>query len=206
MAGAIIAPTSAVIDSGGPGFGSINQTFNQAGLLAGYVAGVTDFDTYLAGNPMHDFRFSGNEWFSNSGTTSATVTYDFGSAMTFDRLALWNEDASAFGSVDILTSNDLMTFTSLLIGVSGTDNVLNSNYGADVFSFGPRTARYVVFEMSRCPQSGTAFPGCAIGEVAFRSTTGAVPEPATWAMMLTGFAFAGYSMRRRRATVRLATA
>jgi hypothetical protein len=32
---------------------------------------------------------------------------------------------------------------------------------------------------------------------------GAVPEPATWAMMLLGFGAVGYSMRRRKATVQL---
>ncbi|MEQ1549492.1 MAG: PEPxxWA-CTERM sorting domain-containing protein [Chakrabartia sp.] len=31
-------------------------------------------------------------------------------------------------------------------------------------------------------------------------TTGAVPEPATWAMLLIGFGFAGSAMRRRRVT------
>ena len=33
--------------------------------------------------------------------------------------------------------------------------------------------------------------------VLYRSTGGAVPEPATWAMMLLGFAGIGASMRRR---------
>ena len=32
----------------------------------------------------------------------------------------------------------------------------------------------------------------------------AVPEPASWAMMLLGFGAIGYSMRRRRISVRLA--
>jgi hypothetical protein len=33
------------------------------------------------------------------------------------------------------------------------------------------------------------------------ATTSAVPEPATWAMMITGFGLAGAAMRRRRATL-----
>ena len=35
-------------------------------------------------------------------------------------------------------------------------------------------------------------------------STGAVPEPATWAMMLIGFGAAGYAVRRRRAVASLA--
>lgn len=38
-----------------------------------------------------------------------------------------------------------------------------------------------------------------IGGIA--SPTGAVPEPATWAMMLVGFGAAGYSLRRRKRVV-----
>ncbi|MFL6743267.1 MAG: PEPxxWA-CTERM sorting domain-containing protein, partial [Sphingomicrobium sp.] len=36
------------------------------------------------------------------------------------------------------------------------------------------------------------------GELHFRSTVLAVPEPATWAMMLLGFGAVGFSMRRKR--------
>jgi len=38
------------------------------------------------------------------------------------------------------------------------------------------------------------------------ATTSAVPEPATWAMMITGFGMAGAAMRRRRRTAALAYA
>lgn len=38
---------------------------------------------------------------------------------------------------------------------------------------------------------------------AFRNIDGAVPEPATWAMMMLGFAAIGGAMRRRRQTLRV---
>ncbi len=38
----------------------------------------------------------------------------------------------------------------------------------------------------------------------FLAPAAAVPEPATWAMMIGGFAFAGAAMRRRRASVAFA--
>ena len=79
IAGSIIAPTSGVINSGGPGFGTLNETFNQSGLSVGYVAGVTDFNTYIASNPTHTTTFGGFEWFGNSGPGSSSVTYNFGS-------------------------------------------------------------------------------------------------------------------------------
>lgn len=172
--GTIISPVSATIDAGGPGFGSIFDTFSQSGLTAGYTSGVTNFDTYLATVPRHTMIFAGFEWFSNSGTTGAVVTYDLGAAIAIDRLALWNEESSGIGTLDLLSSKDGVTFTPLASGLHPTDNPLTNPidsppYAADVFSFAATSARFVRFVISDSPQPDpAAFPGAAIGEVAFR--------------------------------------
>ena len=194
QAGVIFAPVAATIDAGGPGFGNIADTFNENGLFTPYVPNVTDFNAYIATNPIHTDNFPGDEWFSNSGTTTAQVTYDFGSLRTFDALALWNEESSGIGQLDLFTSVDGVTFNALAT-VFPTDNPL-ANYPADVFTFGTTSARFVRFAMSGCPQPNPgSFPGCAIGEVAFRA---AVPEPASWAMMVGGFAAVGGALRSRK--------
>lgn len=199
----IIAPTSGVVDIGGPGFGTLTETFNQSGLSLGYTSGVTNFDSYIASGPSHVNTFSGFEWFSNSGTTSATVTYNFGSAQTIDRLALWNEESSGIGSLNLLWSLDGVTFASLG-AFNPTDNPLGPNYLADVFSFAAVNAQYVRFEMSNCPQPlPGSFQACAIGEVAFR-TAGIVPEPATWTLLIFGFGAVGGAMRRRKTALSFA--
>lgn len=205
-ASTIIAPIAGVIDSGGPGFGTLTETFNQTGLLTGYTAGVTDFDSYIATNPLHTLAFGGNEWFSNSNTSSATVTYDFGALVSVDRLALWNEESSGIGVLNLLGSTDGVSFTSLGT-FSPFDNPL-ANYPAEVFAFGATSLRYARFEMSECPQLDPGnFAACAIGEVAFRTAgAGAVPEPTTWGMMILGFGAIGSSLRRLRqiASIRFA--
>ncbi len=195
-AGAIFSATSAVINAGGPGDGNIADTFNQNGLLTGYTAGVTDFDTYIAGNPSHSLIFAGNEWFSNLGSTSASVTYNFGSARTFDALALWNEDFAGIGALALSTSSDGVTFAPL-VAVLPPDNANDVDYGADVFAFGPVTAQYIRFDMTNCPQQPAGYDSCAIGEVAFRATTAnGVPEPGI--LMLTSLALFGLVLARRR--------
>jgi hypothetical protein len=124
---AIVRPTSAVINSGGPGFGSIADTHNGNGLSTNFVSGVTDFDAYIAANPTHSFVFSGNEWFSELNTTSATVTYDLGAILSIDRFALWNEEVSGIGQFNLLGSTNGTTFSALLTGISPVD-IPSGNY------------------------------------------------------------------------------
>jgi hypothetical protein len=205
LAGSIFAPVRGVIDSGGPGFGTLAETINKAGLNTGYTSGVTLFDTYMAGNPLHTPTFSGFEWFSNTPGSTATVTYDFGETVSIDRLALWNEEASGIGSLTVLVSTDGSLFTSILAGVNPTNNTSIGlvSYAADIFSFAATSARFVRFEMSDCPQprdSGTPFLACAIAEVAFRAAGDGggneVSEPATLALL--GAGLLGLAAVRRR--------
>ena len=119
----ILSAVSATIQAGGPGDGFIKNTHDQAGLIGTYTSGVTDFDTFLGTNPLHTSTYYGFEWFSTLNQTTAQVTYDLGSAHYIDRLALWNEESSGIGVLDLFYSLDGTNFFALALGLTPQDNV-----------------------------------------------------------------------------------
>lgn len=196
QASPIISPTAATASSTFGALYSINNTINHSGLSINFVSGVTDFDAYLALNPIHTL-IADNEWFSAEGVTSATITYDLGSVRTVDRLALWNEEFSGFGTSRVSTSLDNVGY-SFLMNINPVDSPSQQDYGAQVFGLGALTTRYVRFEISGCPQpNGDPRLLCGIGEVAFSTGAAAVPEPATATLTFLGLGALGMIRRRR---------
>jgi len=195
-AGAILSAESAVINSGGSGFGSINDTFNQNGLNTGYVSGVDDFDAYVAGDPQHNYVFVGNEWFSDEGIGSASVTYNLGFVSAIDSIAWWAEDASGVGMLDIFVSTNGVDFSAVSLGLAPTDNLINFDYGADIFAFAAIDAQFIRFDMSACPQNAGEFDSCAVGEVAFREAD-ATGAPEASSIMLLGLGLFGLGFTRK---------
>jgi hypothetical protein len=195
----VSAKDDAIITSG-PGNGTLLETRNQAGLAANYVDEVTSLHPFTAAT-QHTPTFNGFEWFGNSGTDSAEVSYFVNASSKIrgiDHFVLWNEESSGIGVFNLWYGAFAGDKSDLVLTrVSPTDNPLAS-YGADVWEFNsrPNTGWWTI-EASGCPQPNPgSFAACAVGEVAWGGPK--VPEPATWAMMLAGFGLVGAAVRRRQ--------
>lgn len=200
QAATIISPVSVAVTAGGSGgqFWKVDNIINQNGLQTKYTPGVTDFDTYLAGAPKHDGRLN-IEWFSDDESRSAQLTFDFGKVVTLYKLAIWDENNSTQQSMSISTPDG-----GLIRSFTPAESE-GSRYGAQAFEFRPVTTRYLTLDITGCGQKGhlpqQSVEYCGLGEIIFADGSGigaAVPEPATWAMMILGFGGIGSILRRRR--------
>jgi hypothetical protein len=157
---------------------------------------------------LHDADFD-NMWMTDLGVSAATLTFDLGQTYKLSGADIWNynfgveEFAStldrASKAFKISISLDGLTYTQVLAGelARGTGKAL----AAETFGLGGK-ARYVQIALDGNHQKYPETYGYApIGLSEVRFTGSAVPEPATWAMMITGFGLAGATLRsaRRRA-------
>ena len=114
---------------------------------------------------------SGGSIASSEGLTSFTVTLDYSNAST----------GQLFNSPFVSSINfQLSSLSNLSFPIGTIDGITFSVAGYD--GVGPHSI-----------PAGTNFTFHTTDSV-----TSGVPEPATWAMMLAGFAGIGYSFRRRR--------
>jgi hypothetical protein len=105
--------------------------------------------------------------------------------------------------------NELFTsggaFDALGIAVTTALGAYNFGYDVEDFRGDPAYPYYGIFADGSThisPRTGLPIPNYHIS--VGTASVAAVPEPASWAMMLVGFGRAGTAMRRRRASVSVA--
>lgn len=194
----IIAPVSVTANTGTAGspLWVPRHMIDQSGLSQTYVAGVTEFDDFLAANPVHTYA-PGTPWLSTGNVTTSVLTFDFGRIVSLGAFAIFDDPRTTISSLRFSTPDG---------GRRGAFVVADHDLQpapAQVFQFRPFETRYLTVEIAGCngPSSGSSrWNGCGIGEFVFADgTAGAVPEPATWAMMILGFGGVGALLRRRAA-------
>lgn len=181
------------------------EASNTFPLWGEYNAGNLIDGSGLVGD-LHDANYA-NMWMTDLGVDAASLTFDLGGLYSLSGLTVWNYNFGvehfastldrAAKAFTLQISTDGVTFADALAGqfTRGTGELL----AGETFGLAGE-ARYVRLNLSGNHQQYPQYYGYApvgLSEVRFMGS--AVPEPATWAMMITGFALAGAALRRRRA-------
>jgi len=174
---------------------ALANAINQVGLSPGYASGVTDFDTYVAG-AIHTSA-PGTDWVSASNPANGEVTFDLGSLMTIDQIAVWNfADNNPLFSVTqltVLASVDAAFSSPTNLGTFSLSVPPLATTLAQLLNIGVTNAQFIRFQ--NFVSNGNGVGGLALGEVAFRS---AVPEPASMLLMGSGLLIGARKLRRRK--------
>jgi len=196
---AVFKPTAATASSiASSPYAAVN-TINGTGLT-GDGTDINEAHAAYSGSS------GGNHWTSNSSNPIVQwIDWTFAAPVTMGAAYIWNHQSTT--PLANNTGYDVTLFDLILFDAS--DNVLlfldNRTLAPDN-AFAQRIDFGLTSDVSRvrfdieAVQSSTNFTGLA--EVAFDTesyVTPAIPEPASWLMLIAGFGMTGAAMRRRAA-------
>jgi hypothetical protein len=195
---------------------------------ANVIGSAGDYGGFPADNILDQQTGAVNDVFGSTywlwpdnNANPAFITIDLGAAYRLGELELFNTRNQGFGDrgtkdFTIAGGNSVTAFagglrlsglqTTLVTGVLDPAFAINNIPGQSFNVSSSATFRYLEFRptSARGPASTISFSAYGLNELRVyeHEATGAIPEPATWAMMILGFGAAGSAIRsRRRAAV-----
>lgn len=197
-AGVVVGPTSVINNDFGEWNASYSQNnmINQSTLSAGYVSGVTDFDTYAAGNPTANCNNCTPYYFGKGDIGSGNIDFDLGGVYSVDRFGLWNGGYRGIINAELFTSITADFASATSVGVinptrSGSADLRENLQVFDLIDTNAQFVRLSIYSHA------TNILGVA--GVAFDVNSSSVPEPATLALLGIGLAGIGFSKRKKNA-------
>jgi hypothetical protein len=184
ISAAVKGPTGTVwATANAPGTNPGNYTLFLQNPGLGNFLNPNDEQINYTVQPGINYAFLAGDGFPNDGSTgNSDPIYNL--ELTFDNGAVLT------GAYTPGSPNAFLGGTPVTVG--------NLTYTLTEFSF-TRSLADTVGQYSANPNSGN--PNDYSGNFRFSQTVSAVPEPATWGMMIAGFGMIGFGLRRRRSTV-----
>jgi hypothetical protein len=212
---AILAATAVALTAGSAGAGIIFDDGATEGTNAFYIDGPNSgpytqsiYDTFTATGSGTLGELDVGLWVP-TGETPTTFTWWLGTT-SFDN-SIGGGTVTLSSADYVLHSSDVVGYDVYDVTLTGLSSAMLNAGSAYVLTLGNGNDslgdQFVAWDINGGPascgiiQSGTDYGGCGGGE-AFTLSTSSVssaPEPATWALMLAGFAGLGAALRARRA-------
>ena len=194
------------------------------GVMGDQIRYTGDSDQAVSFRFDYDSLISANQWYTGTpeefdnryiGIEAHFAIYETGSGATWSDWTLFGSNSSKALFVDheITTFQDWPSdFSEFYSGGLGIDLYLTSGKSYDVFAAfnlivtpGSQVGTITMNSLNTST-IGIVAPGGSFtsesGEfLGFAKTVSAVPEPATWAMMIAGFGLVGSAVRRRNAVL-----
>jgi hypothetical protein len=159
--------------------------------------------TFPVGSPNFTATAGAGGTFSGAFKNTGIAAGNFSDTFTFTLPTDGLGSGTVTTSVTDLGSVNDLDFTSVTINGFAAD-ITKTQQGRFEVAF-INNVPIVAGELNRLVVTGVSRGNGAYGGQA-TFTPAAVPEPATWAMMIMGFGVVGYAMRRRRTAVRFSQA
>lgn len=174
----------------------------SAGAVGAYTPGLGVINSFCTPGWYGCSGGDGSHTVDNSGNVDILV-FQFDKIVTVDKVGL-----AAFGDTDInyaigstvtpfsgtLSIPNYATFTSLF-GSSILSNGTDSDDNRDI---NPSNLSGNLFYVAAAFSNSSSNDSFKVSSITYTATP-AVPEPATWGMMICGLGLAGAAMRRRKA-------
>ncbi len=132
-------------------------------------------------------------WYGTVGVSNPLITFNFGSTVTINSIAIHMDNSHAGGvgaPAAIWVDGVAQAYVAPAVGSIGTVtigglNLIGNSHTIQFFQ-------------------DPTFTWTFVSEISFDGQRGAVPEPASWAMMIAGLAAVGFTVRRRRTAINFA--
>lgn len=181
FAGLILSPVS--VDANIAESVGEELTIDQSGLSDLFMSGVTDFSSYIAGEPTHLFGSPSDSWAAPVENLPGSLDYDLGGFYSITQTALWTSH-NGFGidSFDILVASTVDFGDANLIGSFNAIETPFRFFDAVQLFDTPAVGRYVRLTVNS--NHGQGAIGVNLAEIAFNVEP--IPVPAPFALILAG--------------------
>lgn len=163
----------------------VDAAYVEDGFIYGEAEGGLYVNIY--GNPGHDM-----EGAQNSGGGVLQINRLGEPLFTFDALQYWAFDTRGTGSQTLMVTG---WRDGVSLGVDTFD--LANSSSVNWVLFGATNLADLKLDQLTIDLGANEYGWQAVDNIILTGVS-AVPEPATWAMMITGFGLAGAMLRRRR--------